>query len=100
MFDPRLTWVDRFELVRHIATGGMADVHLARMRGIGGFERHLVVKTLRANDEIYIAMFLDEARLLAKLHHRHIVQSYEIGCTDDGVHYLVMEYVDGETVRR
>jgi eukaryotic-like serine/threonine-protein kinase len=100
MFDPRLTWVDRFELVRHIATGGMADVYLARTRGLGGFERHLVLKTLHATDEIYIAMFLDEARLLARLHHRHVVQAYEVGCTDDGLHYLVMEYVNGETVRR
>jgi serine/threonine-protein kinase len=100
MYEPRLTWVDRFELVRHIATGGMADVYLARARGLGGFERQLVLKTLRATDDVYVAMFLDEARLLAKLHHRHVVQAYEVGCTDDGMHYLAMEYVDGETVRR
>jgi len=90
----------RFELVQHLASGGMADVYLARNTGPGGFERKVAVKTLRACDDIYVAMFLDEARMLGRLHHHHIVQAYEVDRTDDDTHYLVMEYVDGQTVRR
>lgn len=92
--------VGRFELVQHLASGGMADVYLARNGGIGGFERKVAIKTLRPCDDNYVAMFLDEARMLGRLHHRHIVQAYEVGCTDDDTHYLVMEYIDGQTVRR
>ena len=92
--------VGRFELVQHLASGGMADVYLARNSGIGGFDRKVAIKTLRPCDDTYVGMFLDEARMLSRLHHRHIVQSYEVGCTEDDVHYLVMEYVDGQTVRR
>src|SRR5689334_22617483 len=91
--------IGRFDLVQHLATGGMADVYLARCLGFSGFERKLVVKLLRNNDDSYIAMFLDEARLLASIHHRHVVQAYEVGCTYDGTYFLVMEYVEGETVR-
>jgi serine/threonine protein kinase len=90
----------RFELVHHLATGGMADVYLARRLGIGGFDRKLAIKTLRAGDEAFIGMFLDEARILAGLNHRHVVQAYEVDCTNDGIYYLVMEYVDGHPVRR
>ncbi len=92
--------VGRFELVQHLASGGMADVYLARNIGIGGFERKVAIKTLRPGDDTYVGMFLDEARMLSRLHHRHIVQAYEVGCTEDDVHFLVMEYVDGQTVRR
>ncbi|MBA2538900.1 MAG: serine/threonine protein kinase [Deltaproteobacteria bacterium] len=90
----------RFELVQHLATGGMADVYLARRFGLGGFDRQLAIKTLRGTDDTFIGMFLDEARLLSKLHHRHIVQTYEVDCDDDGNYFMVMEYVDGHTVRR
>jgi len=89
----------RFELQRRLASGGMADIYLARSLGMGGFERQLAIKVLRRTDDPYVAMFLDEARQLASLHHRHIVQAYELGCTVDGVHYLVMEYVRGHTLR-
>ena len=91
--------VGRFELLQHLATGGMADVYMTRTLGFSGFERKLVVKVLRQNDDTHVAMFLDEARLLASIHHRHVVGAYEVGCTADGTYYLVMEYVEGETVR-
>jgi serine/threonine-protein kinase len=92
----------RYELIRHLASGGMAQVYLARANGLGGFARHVVVKAMsaqRQDDEAYVRMFLDEARLAAMLHHQHIAQVYEVGCGDDGTYFLVMEYVHGVTVR-
>ena len=93
--------VGKYELVRHLATGGMASVYLARLSGLGGFERHVVLKTLRTEgltDESLVPMFLDEARLVATPHHQHIAQVFEVG-VDENVYFLAMEYVHGETVR-
>src|SRR5687768_800325 len=93
----------RFELVRHLAAGGMANVYLARVSGIGGFQRHVVLKTLEddtVTDDASIAMFLDEARLIAMLHHRHVAQVFDVGRADDGTYFIAMEYVHGETVRK
>ncbi len=92
----------RYELVRHLASGGMSRVYLARATGPGGFARHVVLKTIpteRQDDEQYVAMFLDEARLVAALNHQHIAQVFEVGCADDGSYFFAMEYVHGETVR-
>ena len=92
----------RFELVSHLASGGMAKVFLARVAGLAGFERHVVLKTLRKEDipdESYVGMFLDEARLAASLHHQHVAQVYDVGCTPDGTYFLAMEYIHGKTVR-
>ncbi|MFS2021999.1 hypothetical protein ACEN88_36255, partial [Massilia sp. CT11-108] len=64
--------IGRYELVSQLAAGGMGLIYLARTKGIGGFERHVVIKTLElAGDdrEELTAMFLDEARLLGVLHH-------------------------------
>jgi len=91
----------KYRLVQHLASGGMASVYLARLSGLGGFERHVVLKTLRAeglDDDTLVPMFLDEARLVAMLHHPHIAQVYEVG-RDDTTYFLAMEYVHGETVR-
>ena len=93
----------KYELVQHLATGGMGSVFLARIPGLAGFARHVVLKTLRgaaSEDEGYVHMFLDEARLVAMLHHQHVAQVYEVGRADDGSYYLAMEYVHGETVSR
>lgn len=94
--------LSRYELLRHLASGGMAHIHIARVTGPGGFTRHVVVKTIpeeRRDDDAFIAMFLDEARLVATLHHQHIAQVFEVGRAEDGTYFLVMEYVHGETVR-
>ena len=91
----------RYEVVRHLAHGGMASVYLARVSGIGGFERHVVLKTLREDaiaDDSLVPMFLDEARLVATLHHQHIAQVFDVG-HEGNTYYLAMEYVHGETVR-
>ncbi len=95
---PRL---GRYVVLRHLVSGGMADVLLARTDGIEGFERHVVLKRIRpeyAKDQRFIRMFLDEARLAANLHHQHIVQVYDIG-EAAGEYFIAMEYIHGEDVR-
>ena len=96
------TKLGRYEVVQHLAAGGMADVMIARAGGIEGFERHVVIKRIRAEqarDATYVQMFLDEARLAASLHHANIVQVNDIGQVD-GEYFFAMEYVLGEDVRK
>jgi serine/threonine-protein kinase len=92
----------RYELLGHLANGGMSRLYLARLDGHAGFARHVVLKTLRpgeSDDPAFVSMFLDEARLVAQLHHQHVAHVYEFGVADDGTYYLAMEYLHGETVR-
>ena len=94
--------LDRFELVAELASGGMATVYLARLSGVGGFQRFVAIKRLHphlARDAEFIEMFLDEARLAARIHHPNVVPILEIGTSEDG-YYLVMEYVEGDTLGR
>src|SRR3954470_7513898 len=91
----------RYVVLKHLASGGMADVLLGRTDGIEGFERHVVLKRIKpehAKDARFIRMFLDEARLAANLHHQHIVQVHDIGETA-GEYFIAMEYLHGEDVR-
>jgi serine/threonine protein kinase len=93
--------IGRYEILSHLASGGMGQVYLARSTGLGGFERQVVVKTLDLSitddDDAFVTMFLDEARLVGALHHQYIAPVYEVGCDDEGRYYLVMDYVNGET---
>ncbi|AKT42344.1 serine/threonine protein kinase [Chondromyces crocatus] len=94
--------LDRYELIGEIASGGMASVFLARLAGVGGFQRFIAIKRLHphlANEREFIDMFLDEARLAAGIHSPHVVPILEIGTTDAG-YYLVMEYIEGDTLAR
>ncbi len=93
------TKLDRFELIAELASGGMGTVFLARLGGAGGFQRLYAIKRLHehlARHAEFIEMFLDEARLAARIHHPNVVPILEIGTTDAG-YYLVMEYVEGDT---
>jgi serine/threonine-protein kinase len=93
------TKLDRFELIAELASGGMGTVYLARLGGAGGFQRLYAIKRLHehlARHGEFIEMFLDEARLAARIHHPNVVPILEIGTTDAG-YYLVMEYVEGDT---
>src|SRR5215467_9079703 len=91
----------KYELVRSLAVGGMAEVYLAKASGIEGFEKLVVVKKilpqLSVNQEL-VAMFLDEARLAAQLHHPNIAQVYDVG-RDGAAYYMVLEYVQGHDLR-
>ncbi|NVB85407.1 MAG: protein kinase, partial [Kofleriaceae bacterium] len=91
----------RYQLVKHLASGGMAEVLLARVAGIEGFQRHVVIKRIRpgqAQDREFVQMFLNEARLAAQLHHANIVQVHDIGQEGDE-YFFAMEYVHGEDLR-
>jgi eukaryotic-like serine/threonine-protein kinase len=92
----------RYQLIGAIASGGMASVFLARLAGVGGFQRLVAIKRLHphlANEREFVEMFLDEARLAASIHHRNVVPILEIGTSDAG-YYLVMEYIEGVTLAR
>ena len=93
--------VGRYEVISHLATGGMAQIYLARQTGLGAFERHVVLKTIlreRASDQRFVTMFLDEAKLAATLNHQNIAQVYEVDQAD-GAYFMAMEYVHGENTR-
>ena len=96
-FNPKF---GKYELLAHLATGGMAEIYLARMDGSDGFSKLVVVKRLLADlakDKEYIQMFLDEARINARLNHSNIVQVLELGEVD-GQYFIAMEYVSGLSV--
>lgn len=91
-----------YELLRKLATGGMGQVYLARKRGPVGFQKPVVVKRLLphlSEDEEFLQMFRDEAVIAALLTHPNIAQIYELGDVD-GVLYIAMEYVHGESVNQ
>jgi serine/threonine-protein kinase len=92
----------RYQLLKKLATGGMAQIYLARQAGLEGFEKLVVVKRILphlAENEDFITMFLDEARIAARLNHPNIVQIFDLGAQDD-TFFIAMEYIHGEDVRR
>jgi DNA-directed RNA polymerase subunit RPC12/RpoP len=92
----------RYEILRTIATGGMGTVSLGRVVSAGGFERLVAIKIMHphiASDPSFVAMFLDEARLAARIRHSNVVATLDIDQTADGL-FLVMEYIEGLTVRQ
>jgi serine/threonine protein kinase len=94
--------IGKYEVLKPLAQGGMAELFLARATGLVGIERLVVIKRVRpqlATYQKYIAMFLDEARLAATLQHANIVQTYDFG-EDYGGYYIAMEYLHGEDVAR
>ena len=91
-----------YELLQRIATGGMAEVYLARRAGPHGFQKIVAVKRILpqlARDPDFTAMFVDEARVCAHLGHPNIVQVFDFG-EHDGELYMAMEFVDGTTGAR
>jgi serine/threonine protein kinase len=77
----------------------MAGVYVARALGVAGFERLVAVKVLHphlAHEEEFISMFLDEARLAARIRHPNVVPTIDISDTPDAGFYLVMEYIEGD----
>lgn len=90
-----------YQLVKRLATGGMAEIFLARREGPEGFSRELVVKRILphlAADPEFVQMFLAEARLAAQLHHPNVVTVYDFGHAEDA-YYLAMELVRGVDLR-
>src|SRR6476619_3388235 len=92
----------KYELLERIATGGMAEVFLARSFGVAGFEKRLVLKRLRpelAEDPRFISMFIAEAKIGVHLNHPNIVQVYELGRVGNA-HYIAMEHLHGRDLTR
>ncbi len=89
----------RYELLTPIAKGGMAQVWAARLRGSRGFRKVFAIKTIRADidTERLEEMLLEEATIAAQIHHPNVVTTVELG-DEAGLLYLVMEWVDGESL--
>jgi eukaryotic-like serine/threonine-protein kinase len=87
----------RYQLVERLAVGGMAELFVAAAPGEHGFQKKVVIKRLLPHlidDATYNAMFIDEAKLTARLVHPKIAQTFELGKVDDAL-FIAMEYVDG-----
>ena len=88
----------RYQIVRNIGEGGMANVYLAYDTIL---EREVAVKILRgdlATDEKFVKRFQREAKAASSLNHPNIVEMYDVG-EDDGNYFIVMEYIDGKTLK-
>lgn len=91
-----------YHLLEKIATGGMAEVWRARAYGMAGFEKILVIKKVLpslAQDQEFVRLFIDEARISVQLLHVNIVQVFDLGEVD-GTYYMAMEYVHGLDLSR
>jgi serine/threonine-protein kinase len=87
--------------VEEIGIGGMASVHLARMDGPGGFQKWVAIKRIHPNlveDDQFVDMFLDEARIAAGINHANVAQVFDLG-KDEGTYWIAMEYLHGEPLR-
>jgi len=92
----------RYVLFDAIARGGMATVHFGRLSGPVGFSRTVAIKRLHANfatDPEFVAMFLDEARLAARIRHPNVVPTVDVVATGGEV-FIVLEYVSGESLAK
>ena len=99
---PQRLLIGRYVLFGEIASGGMASVHYARLNGPAGFARTVAIKRMHAHfakDPEFVAMFLDEARLAARIRHPNVVPTLDV-VTTEGEIFLVMEYVQGESLGR
>src|SRR5471030_1614954 len=89
----------RYALFDEIASGGMATVHLGRLLGPVGFSRTVAIKRLYpqfAKDPDFLAMFLDEARLAARVQHPNVVATIDVVSIEPEL-FLVMDFVTGKT---
>lgn len=92
----------KYELLKRLAFGGMAEIFLARLIGERGFSKQLVVKRILpqfGEDAQFVKMFIDEAVLAAYINHPNVVQVYDFGSTDN-VYFIAMEFVDGADLKQ
>jgi len=95
------TPIGKYKLVRLIASGGMAEVYLARQAGAAGFEKLVCLKRILphlARDKQFVEMFLNEARIAARLDHPNIVSIFDLG-EANGNYFIAMEFIDGPSLR-
>ena len=92
----------KYEVIEKLAQGGMAQVYLAKQKGMDGFEKIVVIKRILphlAVGDDFIRMFLDEARTAADLRHSNIVNIYEVG-ESEGNYFMAMEFLHGRDMRK
>ncbi|MDF3071055.1 MAG: protein kinase, partial [Polyangiaceae bacterium] len=90
----------RYEILSLLGAGGMAQVYLALQRGAFASEKLVVIKQLRpelVSDQVFLTMFMDEARIALQLHHPNVVHTYEVGA-EAGDYFLAMEFLEGLTL--
>jgi eukaryotic-like serine/threonine-protein kinase len=98
---PGTYFLGRYRVVDEIGVGGMASVHLARADGAGGFQKWIAIKRIHPHlieDDQFIHMFLDEARIAARISHANVAQVFDLG-EGDGTYWIAMEYLHGEPLR-
>jgi len=91
----------RYNLVRKVAQGGMAEIFLAKFQGIGGFEKKIIIKRILprfSENQEFIKMLIHEAKTAVQLHHQNIVQIYDLGKVRD-TYFISMEYIRGKDLR-
>src|SRR4051794_3762977 len=94
--------VGRYALYDPIAAGGMATVHLGRLLGPVGFSRTVAIKRSHpefAEDPEFVSMFLDEARLAARIRHPNVVPTLDVVALE-GELFLVMDFIQGESLSK
>lgn len=94
---PRIESVGRYELLIELAKGGMAELFLGRLHGVGGFAKLVAIKRILphlSEDKLFVEMFLNEGRIASHLSHPNVCQVHELG-EDNGTLFLAMEYLDG-----
>ncbi len=91
----------RYNLIRKVAQGGMAEIFLAKFQGIGGFEKKIIIKRILprfSENQEFIKMLIHEAKTAVQLHHQNIVQIYDLGKVRD-TYFISMEYIRGKDLR-
>jgi serine/threonine protein kinase len=94
--------VGKYQIFATLGKGGMAEVYLAILRGPLGFNKLAVIKRLRphmAEDPSILGMFLDEARLAARLSHPNVIHTYDVA-ESNGAYFIAMEYLEGQPLNR
>jgi len=89
-----------YQIVAELKSGGMANLYLGERQGPAGFSRHVAIKAVKghlSSHADFVRMFLDEGRIAARIHHPNVVRIEELG-QEQGLYYLVMEYVHGASM--
>ena len=92
----------KYELLKQIGSGGMAEIYLARAFGVAGFEKQLVIKRIRpdiAQNPRFIKLFINEAKIGVELNHPNIVQVYDLGRVGP-IWYMAMELLNGRDLNK
>ncbi len=99
--NPQTFFLGRYRVVDEIGVGGMASVHLARVDGPGGFQKWVAIKRIHSHlveDESFVNMFFDEARVAARISHPNVATVFDLGKDADS-YWIAMEYLHGEPLR-